>query len=93
MFRSIHLSTKTPKQFQGKRQYFQLLVLGQLDIHIQKNFLFLFTAAPMACGSSQSRGQIGAAIASLHHSHSNISQAAFVTYTTAHGNATSLIHS
>ena len=34
--------------------------------------LFFFRAVPAACGSSQARGQIGAAAASLHHSHSNI---------------------
>ena len=37
-------------------------------------FLFVFCpfrAAPMAYGSSQARGWIGAAAASLHHSHSN----------------------
>ena len=32
---------------------------------------FLFTATPTAYGSSQARGQIGAAAASLHNSHSN----------------------
>ena len=31
----------------------------------------LFTAAPMAYGSSQARGQTGAAAAGLCHSHSN----------------------
>ena len=31
----------------------------------------LFRAAPVAYGSSQARGQIGAIAASLHHSHSN----------------------
>ena len=31
----------------------------------------LFRAAPVAYGSSWARGQIGAAAASLHHSHSN----------------------
>ena len=38
-----------------------------------RNFLsfLLFKAAPMAYGSSQARGRIGAAAASLHHSHSN----------------------
>ena len=35
-------------------------------------FFFLFRAAPAACGSSQARGQMGTAAASLHHSHSNI---------------------
>ena len=32
---------------------------------------FLFRAKPTAYGSSQARGQIGAAAAGLHHSHSN----------------------
>ena len=32
-------------------------------------FLFSFTAAPVTYGSSQTRGQIGAAAVSLHHSH------------------------
>uniref|UniRef100_A0A8D0LDK1 Prefoldin subunit 4 n=1 Tax=Sus scrofa TaxID=9823 RepID=A0A8D0LDK1_PIG len=35
------------------------------------NYFFLFTAAFVACGSSQARGQIGAAPAGLSHSHSN----------------------
>ena len=34
-------------------------------------FIFIFTAALGACGSSQARGGIGATAASLHHSHSN----------------------
>ena len=34
-------------------------------------FIFPFRAAPMAYGGPQARGQIGAAAASLHHSHSN----------------------
>ena len=33
--------------------------------------LFLFRAAPMAYGSFQARGRIGAVAANLHHSHSN----------------------
>ena len=35
-------------------------------------FFCLFRAAPTAYGSSQARGQIGAAAAGLHHSHSNM---------------------
>ena len=35
-------------------------------------YLFIFRAAPMAYGSSQARGQIGASAARLHHSHSNM---------------------
>ena len=34
-------------------------------------FLFLFMATPVAYGSSQAEGGIGAAAASLHHSHSH----------------------
>ena len=37
-----------------------------------KIFFFLFTATPAACGSSRARGEIGAAAAGLHHSHSNM---------------------
>ena len=33
--------------------------------------LFLFRATPVAYGSSQARGRIRAAVAGLHHSHSN----------------------
>ena len=43
----------------------------------------------MAYGGSQAQGRIGAAAASLHHSHSNMGSA---TYTTAQGNAGSLTH-
>ena len=39
-----------------------------LFIHL---FILLFRATPMAYGSSQARGQIGATAASLRHSHSN----------------------
>ena len=35
-------------------------------------FFGLFRAAPEACGSAQSRGQIGATAAGLHHSHSDM---------------------
>ena len=34
-------------------------------------FILLFRAAPTAYGGSQARGPIGAAAASLHHSHGN----------------------
>jgi len=44
-------------------------------LHMREVFylilFFLFGAAPEAYGSSQVKGQIGAAAASLHHSHSN----------------------
>jgi len=35
-------------------------------------FIYLFRAAPAAHGGSQTRHQIGAAVASLGHSHSNV---------------------
>ena len=35
-------------------------------------FFFFLRAAPVAYGSSQARGRIGAVAASLHHSHSNV---------------------
>ena len=38
---------------------------------LQKNSFFLLMVSPTAYGCSQARGQIRAAIASLHHSHSN----------------------
>ena len=47
-------------------------------------FLFCFSrAGHAACGSSQGRGQVRAAAAGLHHSHSNLGS----TYTKAPGNA------
>ena len=52
-------------------------------------FFLLFRAAPGAYGSFQTRGQIGAAAASLcQHG----IQAVSVTYTTAHSNARSPTH-
>ena len=48
----------------------------------------LFRATPMAYGSSQARGQVGAVAAGLHHSHSNArSEPRSAMYTTAQGNA------
>ena len=41
------------------------------DVFLFFSFL-LFRAAPVAYGSSQARGQIGAAAADLHLSHSNV---------------------
>ena len=35
-------------------------------------FFLIFSAPPLAYGSSQARGQIGPAAACLHHSHSNL---------------------
>ena len=50
-------------------------------------FFFFFWAAPMAYGNSQARGQIGAATATATRDPSQICD-----YTTAQGNARSLIH-
>ena len=41
------------------------------DLHSLKKFFFLFMATPVAYESSQARGWIRTAAASLHHSHSN----------------------
>ena len=57
-------------------------------------FFCIFRAAPAAYGGSQARGQIRAAAAGLHHSHSNAGSEPCVssTYTITHGNARSLTH-
>ena len=41
------------------------------NYQVNSFFFFLFRPIPAAYGSSQARGQIGAASAGLHHSHSN----------------------
>ena len=48
-----------------------LLSLHFLFVFCWVGFFGLFRAEPVAPGSSQARGQIGAAAASLHHSHSS----------------------
>ena len=53
---------------------------------------FLFKAASVTYGSSRARGWIGAATASLGHSHSNRIWAVSSTYTSVSGNAGSLTH-
>ena len=53
-----------------KGQVFPKEVALQLALDIGF-FFFLFKAPPAACGSSQARGQIRGAAASLHHSHGN----------------------
>ena len=62
-------------------------------------FFFFFRASPAAYGSSQSRGWIGAAVASLCHCHQPMLQpkqcqiqAMSETCTTADGNSGSLTH-
>ena len=47
-------------------------VFNLILFKLEKTFFFLlFRATRVACGSSLARGQIGAAAAGLHHSHSN----------------------
>ena len=53
-------------------------------------FFLLFRAEPMAYGSSQGWGRIGAVAAGLHHSQGI--RVTSTTYTTAHNNAGSLTH-
>ena len=56
-------------------------------------FCLFFRAAPVPCRISKAGGQIGAAAAGLCQSHSNVgSRPRSATFTTAHGNAGSLIH-
>ena len=57
-------------------------------------FFGVFRATPMAYGSSQSRGRIGAAAATYATATAmpDPTQATFVTYTTAYGNTRSLNH-
>ena len=51
---------------------FQELLLKFCFLGFFVLFCFVFRAAPEAYGSSQARGQITAAAASLHHGHSNV---------------------
>ena len=83
------------QEVQGPQLGVQHFALGEQKSLIISIFTFLlFRAIPAAYGSSQARGQIGTTAASLHHSHSNAGKvrSASATYTTAHGNAGSLIH-
>ena len=48
--------------------YMSLYYFGYLFIYL----FLLFVAAPVAYGSSQARGQIGALAAGLQYSHSNV---------------------
>ena len=52
----------------------------------------LFRATPPACEGSQARGSIGATAAHLSHPQQHRVWTTSATYTTAHGNAGSLIH-
>ena len=46
-------------------------IIVDLQCSVNPGLFHLFRAAPVAYGGSQDRGEIGAAAASLHHSHSN----------------------
>ena len=64
-----------------------------LSLSVSLSLFFRFRAAPVAHGSSQARGRIGAVAASLHHSHSNAgSKLCLRPAPTAHGNTGSLTH-
>ena len=69
--------------------------LGTTDMHTTLCFCFVLfvRATPTAYRGSQARGRIGAAAASLHHSHSNArSELKSVTYTSTCSKARSLNH-
>ena len=53
---------------------------------------YFFRGIPVAYGSSQGRGWMGATAAGLHHSHSNMGSKPHVTYTTTQGTTSSLTH-
>ena len=60
------------KDFCVKKMESLHIIGGNLYLFIYLFSLFVFSrVAPTAYGGSQARGQIGAAAASLHHSHSN----------------------
>ena len=53
-------------------QYFVIAYKGKESIYLFIFCLFAISwAVPAAYGGSQARGQIGAVVASLHHSHSH----------------------
>ena len=60
--------------------------------HYYCYYFLIFRATSVAYGVPQAKGLIGAAAASLCHSHSNKGSKPSVTYTTAHGNAGSLTY-
>ena len=68
--------------------------LKKISLFFLNLFIFcLFRATPVAYGSSQARGHIGATAAGLHHSPQQGSiRAVSATYTTAHGNTGPLTH-
>ena len=69
-------------------------VIINLTLHVILLFFFLFRAAPVAYGGSQTRGQMGATTVSLCHSHSNTGFKLHLwpTYNTAHSKARSVTH-
>ena len=56
---------------QIKTKQFQVAKTIKGETGVSLFFFFLFMAAPVPCGSFQAWGHMGAAAASLHHSHSN----------------------
>ena len=57
-----NMKSVIPKEFHNELRNYCLVFV----------FVCFFRAVPMAYGSSQARGQIGAKGASLHHSHCNV---------------------
>ena len=71
--------------------FIYMYICMYITMYIYFFFSFLFRAAPTAYGNSQARGWIGAATAGLQLQQLRI-RAMSATYTSAHGNARSLIH-
>ena len=80
-----------PKTGEPVKEFKELISVIILVFSFSFFFFFLFRAAPVAYESSQARGCIRAAAASLHHSNTKI-LAASATYSSACSNAGSLTH-
>ena len=91
IFFQITTHSLSPWEKKKKSRYLTLCCF--VEVFVVAGFC-LFTAAPKANGSSQSRSRIRATAAGLHHSHSNVASEPHLqlTYTTAHGNVGSLTH-
>ena len=86
------LISKVSSSLNHSDQIWEFLSLRPLmALHFSSGFFFFFRAAPVAYGSSQARGWIGATADGLHHSHSNMGSEPGL-WPTAHHNAGSLTH-
>ena len=78
--RSLKAHT-TQANSQGRTQVMVLICSPFVLVVV---LFFLFGATPVAYGSSQARGRLGAAAAGLHHSHSNTKSESRLRHTHTH---------